>query len=126
MCGVSLSRTPRRYTPADRIHVVDNTLALLYNSSKSRGLAHQLTRNLSKLVQAEKKRVQVKEMQYRAWDAQSSPPSAKDMEKRAKDAEKKEGQVDRFAMLDEIIHMAEGRDRISLGRIQRDRRATKR
>ena len=111
--------------PADRIHVVDNTLALLYNSSKSRGLAHQLTRNLSKLVQAEKKRVQVKEMQYRMWDAQS-PPSAKNIEKKAKDAKKKKGQADRFAMLDEIIHMAEGRDRISLGRIQRDRRATKR
>jgi hypothetical protein len=125
MCGVSLSRTPRLYRPAERIHVVDNTLALLYNSGKSRGLAHQLTRNLSKLVQAEKKRVQVKETQYKTWDAQS-PPSAKDVEKRAKDAKKKKGQADRFAMLDEIIHMAEGRDRISLGRIQRDQRAAKR
>ena len=57
--------------PAYRIHVVDNTLALLYNSSKSGGLTHRLTRNLSKHVQAEKKRVQVKEMQYRTWDAQS-------------------------------------------------------
>lgn len=104
---------------------MDNTLALLYNSSTSRGLAHQLTRNLSKVVQAEKKRVQDKEMQSRTWDAQS-PPSAKDIEKRAKAAKKKEGQADRFAILDEIIHMAEGRDRISLGRIQRDRRATKR
>jgi len=112
--------------PADRIHVVDNMLALLYNSSKSRGLAHQLTRNLSKLIQAEKKCVQVKEMQYRTWDAQSPPRSAKDTEKGAKDAKKKKGQADQFAMLDEIIHMAEGRDRILLGRIQRDRRATKR
>ena len=108
--------------PAYRIHKVDNTLALLYNSSKSGGLTHQLMRNLSKLVQTEKKRVQVKEMQYRTWDAQS-PPST---EKRAKDAKKKQGQADRFAMLEEIIHMAENRDRISLGRIQRDRRAAKR
>ena len=78
------------YMPAYRIHVVDNTLALLYNSSKSRGLTHQLTRNLSKLVQAEKKRVKVEEMQYRTWDAQS-PPSTKDVEKRARDAKKKHG-----------------------------------
>jgi len=117
MSGVSSSRTPRLYMPADRIHVVDNTPALLYNSSKSGGLAHQLTRNPSKLVQAEKRRIQVKEMQYRTWDALESPPSAKDIEKWAKDAKKKKGQANRFAMLDDIIHMAEGQDRISLGRI---------
>ncbi|EDR02382.1 uncharacterized protein LACBIDRAFT_309705 [Laccaria bicolor S238N-H82] len=65
-------------------------------------------------------------MQLRTWDAQSPLPSTKDLEKRAKAAKKKsEGQADRFARLNEIIDMAEGRDRISLGRIQRDRRATK-
>ena len=39
------------------IHVVDNTLAMLYNSSQSRGLSHNLTRNLAHLVYSEQKRI---------------------------------------------------------------------
>lgn len=111
--------------PADRIRLVDNTLAILYNSCKSRGLPHQLTRNLGFLVLSEHQRL--RGYQYRAWSPQLPPTSPlyqsaqkPAMGQKVKDKNHKkwaEFDENAWSALSQVVRMAEGRQEISLGQI---------
>jgi len=106
---------------------MDNTLALLYNSSTSRGLPHQLTRNLGFLVLSQHQRL--RSHQFPVWSPQLPPtsprykpaveaPSRKDQNsKRWADFDEKA-----WTALSQVVRMAEGRQGISLGQIAIKRR----
>ncbi|TFK45018.1 hypothetical protein BDQ12DRAFT_673958 [Crucibulum laeve] len=108
---------------------VDNTLMLLYTSCKSRGLPHQLTRNLGYMVLSE--RQQLSQAKYKAWAPQLPPHSPEyepgnAAEKLRKKAGKKQVHTDMGAKVwcavSEVVKIAEGRDGISLGRVALKRR----
>ena len=107
---------------------VDQTLELLLNSSRSRGLAHQVTKNLSNLVLSEKRRQWNVEYSYPVWDP-SVPPTPQTVARTEKRLQKmRETQAfagNGLAALSEIIRMAEGRDEVSLGRVMLRRRVRK-
>jgi len=108
---------------------LDNTLTLLYSSSQSRGLPHELTQNLSFLLGHHLKWTQ--KHYYTSsgtWRPQLDPsspeylpwPMALPTQKMRDKAEKmkKHKRFDRSAWgaLGEVVRMAEGRHGISLGR----------
>ncbi|KAG7453079.1 uncharacterized protein BT62DRAFT_925620 [Guyanagaster necrorhizus] len=102
---------------------VDNTLALLHNSSHTRGLSHQLTRNLALLVHHEYRRVS--EIKYPVWNPQL-PADSKEYQIRVLPA-KSRTETKRDAMkaisdralsaVSKAVRMAEGRDGVVLGSV---------
>ncbi|KAJ7072891.1 hypothetical protein C8F01DRAFT_264879 [Mycena amicta] len=99
---------------------IDNTLALLYTSSQSRGLAHSLTRNLSEIVYGEQRRIN--RVRYPKWqpgkDEATAEYTAHHVERLIRRRrEEDKPQIDALAWqgLDEVIQMAEGRSGLVLG-----------
>ncbi|KAK1226595.1 hypothetical protein PQX77_010435 [Marasmius sp. AFHP31] len=103
---------------------MDNTLSILYNSAKTRGLSHQLTRNLSFLVLGEHQRLRNQERNLPLWNPQL-PPDAREYQvknskvtgKDEKRQRRKEFEETAWRALGEVVRMAEGRNELSLGRI---------
>ncbi|KAF8634668.1 hypothetical protein AX15_000769 [Amanita polypyramis BW_CC] len=98
---------------------MDNTLAMLYTSSQSRGLPHNLTRNLGYLVHAEQQRV--KAYRLKAWDPQK-PNALVDFSERARKKLEKEQRYQELVArawnpLSQVIKLAEAKDGLTLGRI---------
>ncbi|SJL04784.1 uncharacterized protein ARMOST_08154 [Armillaria ostoyae] len=99
---------------------VDNTLALLHNSSHTRGLSHQLTRNLALLVHHEYRRVS--EIKYPVWNPQL-PADSKEYQIRVPAKSRTETRRDAMKTISDralsavskAVRMAEGRDGIILG-----------
>ncbi|KAJ7125377.1 hypothetical protein C8R44DRAFT_619110 [Mycena epipterygia] len=101
-------------------HRVDNTLAVLYTSSKTRGLSHRLTRNLGLLVQAEQHRINMqKALQWKpnlpTVSEQYLPGFQNPETKRVKVRELEDAHT--WDALEEVIRMAEGRNELSFGKI---------
>ncbi|KAK7472271.1 hypothetical protein VKT23_000392 [Stygiomarasmius scandens] len=103
----------------------DNVLALLYSSSLSRGLPHQVTRNLNLIVYTEHVRALYKRLP--AWkpqldpnapEYQVKPPSRKQLNREEKERRYKRMEDMARNTLGQVARMAEGRDKISLGRVQ--------
>ncbi|KAF8161739.1 hypothetical protein K438DRAFT_1619017 [Mycena galopus ATCC 62051] len=99
---------------------IDNTLAMLYTSCKTRGLSHRLTRNLSGLVQREQQRLNTAKLpewkptlpadapEYQSFHAAKQLAATKQREDEAAVA---------WNALAEVVRMAEGRNELSLGKI---------
>ncbi|KAN0130757.1 hypothetical protein V8E53_011432 [Lactarius tabidus] len=103
---------------------MDNTLALLSTSAQSRGLAHKLTRNLAFLNFGFRQyHANILYSTTRPWDPQQQeykPP------RKVRPAQIKAEKFDRqcWGALEETVRMAEGKSKLSLGRIEfRGRRA---
>ncbi|KAL0069731.1 hypothetical protein AAF712_003000 [Marasmius tenuissimus] len=103
---------------------MDNTLSVLYNSAKTRGLSHQLTRNLSFMVLGEHQRLRHQERNLPLWNAQLRPDareyqlkSSKLVGKDEKRQRRKDFEETAWRALGEVVRMAEERDKLSLGRI---------
>lgn len=99
---------------------MDNTLALLYTSSQSRGLSHKITRNLSFLVLGEHQRL-IACRTYKAWEPQIPADPLKPLKPIDKKQQKKK-ELEAFvanawAPLSQVVKMAEGRDGVSMGRL---------
>ncbi|KAJ3749179.1 hypothetical protein DFH05DRAFT_1390683 [Lentinula detonsa] len=105
---------------------MDRTLSLLYASATSRGLPHKLTRNLSQLYYAEYDRMTSR--RYPVWNAQlpknsreyqipvpDTTQKALNKEEKARQAQYLEDRA--WNALSFAVKMAEGRDRLSLGRV---------
>ncbi|KAF9059774.1 hypothetical protein BDP27DRAFT_1238110 [Rhodocollybia butyracea] len=105
---------------------MDHTLSFLYVSASSRGLSHQLTRNLSQLYHAESERLCKRK--YPVWNAQLAPgareyqipvleasPKAAAKELKARQSQHLEDCA--WHPLGLVVGMAEGRDKLCLGRI---------
>lgn len=102
---------------------VDHTLALLYTSCHSRGLPHQLVRNLSYLQGSEKERMLQIQGRRKAWDPRNKAlltkiPTVKLKDLNALAKKQKEAQFESNAdgALSEVIRMAEGCGNLTLGR----------
>ncbi|KIK68853.1 hypothetical protein GYMLUDRAFT_152993 [Collybiopsis luxurians FD-317 M1] len=109
---------------------MDHTLSLLYVSATSRGLPHQLTRNLSQLYYSEYARMSKRK--YPVWNAQLTPnareyhPEIVEMTLKKPKAVAKEEKARQAQYLSDCawnslglaIGMAEGRDKVSLGRTE--------
>ncbi|KAJ6590171.1 hypothetical protein DFH09DRAFT_222856 [Mycena vulgaris] len=99
---------------------IDNTLALLYTSCKTRGLSHLLTRNLALLVRGEQGRIN--QRRIREWKPKlAANASEYDTAFPAKEliAERKKELEDAHAWdaLEEVVRLAEGRNELAFGRI---------
>ncbi|KAJ7133742.1 hypothetical protein C8R43DRAFT_644917 [Mycena crocata] len=90
---------------------VDNTLVLLYNSCTTRGLSHQLTRNLSFLLQREQDRINKRKP--REWKPDSLPTTKVLKVEQRQQREAAHG----WDALEEVVRMAEGRNELSLGKM---------
>ncbi|KAH8103548.1 hypothetical protein BXZ70DRAFT_738438 [Cristinia sonorae] len=98
---------------------VDSTLSVLATSSSSRGLSHNLTRNIATILRnasfANPKR-------KFNWNPKLAPDSKayqpKPLASFAKDRESQAYSNDAFGALGEVIMMAEGRHGILLGRVR--------
>ncbi|KAJ7682478.1 hypothetical protein DFH06DRAFT_971813 [Mycena polygramma] len=103
---------------------IDNTLALLYTSSKTRGLSHRLTRNLALLIRGEQSRINRSKLpQWRPrlpFGVAEYQPFFEDPNIAA--ARKREAEVG-FAWnaLEEVVRMAEGRNELCLGKLALNR-----
>ena len=96
--------------------IVDNTLAMLYNSSQSRGLSHQLTRNLGYLVYAERQRV--KAFRLPVWDPQKPGELVKLASRKLAAKQKHEQLVAKaWGPLSQVVKLAEAKDGLTLGRV---------
>ncbi|KAK2464947.1 hypothetical protein APHAL10511_003023 [Amanita phalloides] len=98
---------------------MDNTLALLYNASQSRGLPHNLIRNLGYLVYSEQQRIRTYKL--KAWDPHK-PKALVNASERAKGKLEKERRyrelvANAWAPLSQVVKLAEAKDGLSLGRI---------
>ncbi|KAH6910336.1 hypothetical protein BKA70DRAFT_1220953 [Coprinopsis sp. MPI-PUGE-AT-0042] len=85
---------------------MDQSLHFLYNASHSRGLAHEVTKNLSFLVHSEKLRQKNTEQHYPVWDEKTGEATG--------------GQKftdNSLGALGELVQMAESRGHMSLGRV---------
>lgn len=108
---------------------MDNTLTMLYSSSQSRGLPHELTRNISSLVD---NNIKWSQRHYysalKTWKPQLPPDSEeyipkpvipttqKGRNKAEKERRQKEFDRNAWGALGEVVRMAEGRDGLCLGR----------
>ncbi|KAJ7099358.1 hypothetical protein B0H15DRAFT_543879 [Mycena belliarum] len=99
---------------------MDNTLAMLYTSSKTRGLSHRLTRNLALLLRGEQVRINGRrvlnwkpELPASAAQYQSTYLNPEIIAEQKRQAEQAHG----WDALEEVIRMAEGRNELLLGRI---------
>ncbi|KAJ6593212.1 hypothetical protein B0H19DRAFT_14565 [Mycena capillaripes] len=99
---------------------IDNTLALLYTSCKTRGLAHRLTRNLALLTRGEQSRIN--SIRLPQWKP-SLPSEAAEYQRSFQDPNlainrKREAEAAlAWNALEEVVRMAEGRNELSLGKI---------
>ncbi|KAJ7033407.1 hypothetical protein C8F04DRAFT_957651 [Mycena alexandri] len=99
---------------------IDNTLALLYTSSKSRGLAHQLTRNLAHLAHSEQGRINA---QRRPEWKPDLPVGSLEYKPFFVDHHRSQVQQEQaeashtWDALEEVVRMAEGRHELSLGKV---------
>ncbi|TBU40384.1 hypothetical protein BD309DRAFT_967602 [Dichomitus squalens] len=111
---------------------MDSTLELLYYSAITRGLPHQVTRNLSKMARANKDNISPPpyRLEGGVWDGTLPPdhPAYKPGHVKTRRTNRTARQrdkdllVDRSShMLNEVIGMAEGFGGASLGRMQRKR-----
>ncbi|KAM6494008.1 hypothetical protein JOM56_010369 [Amanita muscaria] len=99
---------------------MDNTLALLYNSSQTRGLSHNLTRNLAWLVSSEQQRVRAYKL--KAWNPQH-PHAFTNLTEKANKKEEEESKFKEFvarswAPLNRVVELAEAKGGLTLGRIR--------
>ncbi|KAJ7775141.1 hypothetical protein B0H16DRAFT_1303728 [Mycena metata] len=100
---------------------IDNTLALLYTSSKSRGLAHQLTRNLAHLTRGEQERIDAQKrpewkpklpvgsIEYKPFFVDPHRNKVQEEQAEASHA---------WDALQEVVRMAEGKHELSLGKVR--------
>ncbi|TRM68914.1 hypothetical protein BD626DRAFT_2917 [Schizophyllum amplum] len=96
---------------------VDNALALMYQSSTSRGLPHKLTRNLGLLSFSERERLN--QRLYPVWRADRPEKTmGKSIRRTAKEAEYIRTDHGAWSAVEQVARMAEGRHGMSLGRIQ--------
>ncbi|PPQ63746.1 hypothetical protein CVT24_004255 [Panaeolus cyanescens] len=100
---------------------MDGTLRLLYSSCKSRGLPHQLTRNLSYFVTSQRQLI-IRELQKaQAWQPHNTYPSTPlPYTKKALAAMEKQDAQHRFRCntdlaINEVLRLAEGYGKLSLG-----------
>ncbi|KAF9047577.1 hypothetical protein BJ165DRAFT_1526869 [Panaeolus papilionaceus] len=100
---------------------MDRTLGLLYSSCKSRGLPHQLTRNLSYFVTTQRQLIIAELRKAQPWQPHRTYPTTPlPYTKKALAAmEKKEAQH-RFRCntdlaINELLRLAEGQGKLSLG-----------
>ena len=114
---------------------VDNTLSLLYISATSRGLPHNITRNLFLLARSDyhwsKRRYLTPTLSWKPHLPTNSPEYApKPLQNRRKS---KRVEKDKWDEIDdqswgafaEVLRMAEGRDKLILGRLPFDKRTLK-
>ncbi len=92
---------------------------MLYNSSQSRGLSHNLTRNLAHLVYSERKRL--RGYKLNVWNPREprrlvdiSAKSDKKMEKRQLFERLK---TSAWGPLSQVVNLAEAKDGLTLGRV---------
>ncbi|KAJ7750093.1 hypothetical protein DFH07DRAFT_746435 [Mycena maculata] len=99
---------------------MDNTLAMLFTSSKTRGVPHQVTRNLNLLVRGEQERINRRKLPE--WKPTLSPdapeyqagfqhPSTADHPRKLEEAHAGDA-------LEEVVRMAEGRNHLCFGKIR--------
>ena len=92
---------------------------MLYNSSQSRGLSHQLTRNLGYLVYAERQRV--KAFRLPVWAPQKPEELAKlalQSSRKLAAKQKHEQLVAKaWGPLSQVVKLAEAKDGLTLGRV---------
>ena len=113
----------------------DNTLALLYNSSLYRGLPHRLTHNLALFVLGHHQRRRFAQKYSGVWKANLPPNSPEYKLPQARNPGQSGGKkltprqqgedalnVSAFNALDEVVRLAEGRNKIFMGRITTTRR----
>ncbi|KAJ7251143.1 hypothetical protein B0H12DRAFT_1018698 [Mycena haematopus] len=99
---------------------IDNTLALLYTSCKTRGLSHRLTRNIAGLIRREQQRLDT--MKLPEWkptlaaDAVEYQPFHAAKQRAAVEQLQDEAAV-AWNALEEVVRLAEGRSELSLGKI---------
>ncbi|KAF6761156.1 hypothetical protein DFP72DRAFT_32739 [Ephemerocybe angulata] len=98
---------------------VDETLELLYTSSKSRGLPHEVTKNLVKLYVSQERNQWRIEASYPVWNPKLDPiKQAKTLEKAREKLLESQASVKKgMDALSEVIALAEARDGLSLGRV---------
>lgn len=124
--GVSSCIAPN--CAADICSVVDNTMAMLYNSSHTNGLPHKLTRNLAQLS----KNLSDARLTKRDIWVPNLDPSSSRYQVRAVvgssdtvriNAEKARRKFDAesWSAIGQVIRLAEGRNGLSLGRVTRTR-----
>ena len=94
------------------ITTVDNTLSLLYNSAISRGLTHKLTRNLHLLSHRRKGWL------HAAYERFNAPwkPTGELIQLKPNKRQTEPGEL-AWNIVGEVIHMAEGRGQLFLGRV---------
>lgn len=112
-------------------YVADNTLALLYNSSLYRGLPHRLTHNLALFVLGHHQRRRFAQKYSGVWKANlpaNSPeyklPQVRNLGGKRSPRQQGEDALNAgaFNALDEVVRLAEGRNKIFMGRMTTTRR----
>lgn len=100
--------------------LVDKTLALLYNSSSTRGLPHKLTRNITLLMWAKYHQKTVQVLPH--WNPQLAPndPAYKIPARplTIDELKQKDVMARAWAALGHVVKMAEGQTGLSLGRVR--------
>ncbi|KAJ7286924.1 hypothetical protein C8J57DRAFT_1215219 [Mycena rebaudengoi] len=99
---------------------IDNTLAILYTSGKSKGLSHRLTRNLALLVRGEQARVDYELLPVWKSNLNTTDPLYRADFRDPQYAASQKRQMEAAPAWDamqEVIRMAEGRHGITLGRM---------
>ncbi|KAF9446137.1 hypothetical protein P691DRAFT_794941 [Macrolepiota fuliginosa MF-IS2] len=111
---------------------MDNTLSLLYNSSHTRGLPHQLTKFVTYFTYTERRLHAERKNAGLTWNPHLPPDSPQyqpqplkpgKATKRAKEERMKMFTEQALGPLREVIRMAEGRDEISFGNFKKYTRA---
>ncbi|KAJ8503352.1 hypothetical protein ONZ45_g10935 [Pleurotus djamor] len=94
---------------------IDNTLLMLYNSSISRGIPHQVTRNLALLALGQRQRLT--SQSYKRWvpPSRQQPPPKQSKEKKRVQWESMDENA--WSALSHTIKMAEGRQGLCLGKV---------
>ncbi|KAF5354873.1 hypothetical protein D9756_005562 [Leucocoprinus leucothites] len=107
---------------------MDNTLSLLYNSSHTRGLPHQITKFLGHFIYVQRRRHYESKNKGLTWNGQLPPNSPQyqppQPTKPGKIAKQERKQLlstfeqEALGPLREVVRMAEGRDEISFGNLK--------
>ncbi|KAF7428891.1 hypothetical protein PC9H_008123 [Pleurotus ostreatus] len=94
---------------------IDNTLSFLYNSSVSRGLPHQITRNLGLLVLGQQQRLN--SQRILPWKPNAPQPEPMKAGKVAQHARWEAMEENAWAALSHTIKMAEARQGLTFGKV---------
>ncbi|XP_006461347.1 hypothetical protein AGABI2DRAFT_205102 [Agaricus bisporus var. bisporus H97] len=106
---------------------MDNTLSLLYNSSHTRGLPHQITKYLGHFIFVQRFRHRHTKDQGLTWNPQlprdspeykPRPKKPATLAKQSKQEKMKQLADDALGHLREVARMAEGRDEILFGSLK--------